>query len=547
MTTTVEPQTAAPSPATPAAAHTPSRTEATSSRTSETRPTVQERLTFWLSAVGIPGALLIGAIGFGLSFHNLTAAGEKWGFGDNANWFAIGVDASIVTFLVIDLLLTLIGVRFGLLRLLAHLMTLATIVFNAAAFGSPLDHPVRSAAHGLMPVLFIVGVEAGRRVLLKHAALQKGKEYEPIGLNRWLLAPLSTWSTWRRMQIWDVPSYSKMLTMEQDRAVYRAWLDHRQEIEAGHKKGNVSALDRLPITMRRFGLTVDEALALPDKMRRDELRRTQEAERRALALTLEQEKATAEAEKQRLRMQADIAAVRAEVEAETTVAQARAESAGATARLEAATVLSAAERAAEETARRAAAEKTAEESAKIATERAKEQAALAKTAQESAKIAEANRLEAEAKRLTAEESAKEQAALAKVTEESAKAALAEQQIAEAEAKAAKARALTARANLAAIEAEDLAGLTQRPRKVRRAARMLLESAPEHETAMRTAEDVADYLRQNSPLTSQDIGAALGITSPGSLSEYRTEALALIARGYNHRTGYDPDRTTDQDN
>ncbi|MFE9407180.1 hypothetical protein ACFYNY_36315, partial [Streptomyces sp. NPDC006530] len=147
----------------------------------------------------------------------------------------------------------------------------------------------------------------------------------------------------------------------------------------------------------------------------------------------------------------------------------------------------------------------------------------------------------------AEESAKEQAALAKVAEESAKIARAEQQTAEAQAKAADARERNARANLAAVEAEDLAGLSQRPRKIRRAARLLLESVPEHETAMRNGEDAADHLRDNSPLTGADIGAALGITSPGTASEYRTEALALIARGYNHRTGYDPDRTTDQEN
>ncbi|MFB7747663.1 DUF2637 domain-containing protein [Streptomyces sp. NPDC056132] len=517
MTTTVEPRIAVPAPATPAAAPTPSTPQPAPSTTPKQRRTAEQRLRFWLAAVGIPGALLIGGIGFGLSFHNLTGAGTKWGFGDNASWFAIGMDASIVTFLVIDLLLTLIGVRFGLLRLLAHLMTLATIVFNAAAFGSPLAHPVRSAAHGLMPVLFIVGVEAGRRVLLKHAALQKGTAYEPIGLTRWLLAPIDTWLIWRGMKIHAVPSYTTMLAVEQDRAVYRAWLDHRQEIEAGHKKGNVSALDRLPITMRKFGLTVDEALALPDKMRRDELRRTQEAERRALALTLEQEKATAQAEKQRLRTQADIAAVRAEVEAETTVAQARAESAGATARLEAATVLSAAERAAEESKRRAATAAEAEETA--ATAEAKRRAA-----EDEAAAVEARRAALEGARELADEERRiavhrdKTAAVnlrALEGERAAEAAALETErlVAERLEVAARAKA----AELRALEADEAAGLKPTERAARRVARLALTQYGGDTEAM-----------GNGPVM-ELLSASLA-----TASARRSEAADLIKGGYRPR-------------
>ncbi|RSS50076.1 DUF2637 domain-containing protein, partial [Streptomyces sp. WAC01280] len=451
MTTTVEPLHRVPAPAdafvrtapstTPAAPSAASQeASATAEETSATPArTVSRRTKRLLIGFGIFGSVVIGAIGFLLSFDNLTTAGEKWGFGDRASWFAVGIDASILTFLVVDLVLVIFDVRFGLLRRLAHVMTGATVFFNATAHGNPLDHPVRSLAHGLMPVLFVSGIEAGRRILIKQAALEQGREHDPIPGHRWFLAPLPTWRLFRRMKLWEIRSYTTAVELERDRAIYAVYLKHREELEAGHKEGQVGALDRLPMTMKRFGMSVDEALALPAKMKRDEQQRRQNAAEAELHLELDQERAEAEAKKQRLLIKGEIAAVSASVKAGTGVAEAEADAAEAAARLQATTTLQAAERAATAAQRRAEEEEIAEESAKVAVERAKEKAALAKVAEDEARVVEAERKKTEESSKVAVERAKEKAALAKVAEDEARVLEAQRKVDEESARIAQAR------------------------------------------------------------------------------------------------------------
>ena len=72
--------------------------------------------------------------------------------------------------------------------------------------------------------------------------------------------------------------------------------------------------------------------------------------------------------------------------------------------------------------------------------------------------------------------------------------------------------------------------------------MLLDSIDPLVVANNHPMELAKILKDTSPITGADVAATLGIGSPGTASEYKTEALALIGRGYNHHTGYDPDRT-----
>jgi hypothetical protein len=511
--------------------------------------TVSRTTKIWLIGLGIVGSVVIGSIGFLLSFDNLTRAGERWGFGDRSSWFAAGVDASILTFLVVDLILVIFDVKFGLLRRLAHLMTAATVFFNATAHGNPLDHPVRSLAHGLMPVLFVSGIEAGRRVLIKQAALERGREHDPIPAHRWFLAPWATWSLFRRMRLWDVRSYTLAVTLERDRAIYDVYLKHREELEAGHEEGKVGALDRLPMTMKRFGLSVDDALALPAKMKRDEQQRQQDAAHEALLLELDKERGEAEAEKQRLLMQGEIDRVRASVKADTGVAGAEAETAEAEARLRATTVLNAAQRAAAAAERQAAAEAAAEESAKIAEERSKEQAANAQAAEDAARVLEADRKQAEESARIAAAQANEQAVNAQAAEDAARvleadrrAAEAERQAAEERSKAVEIRNTTARLKLRAAEHEALADLTARELRVRVVARLLIDTVPLAD-AQTLMPEVLVHLLQSAPVTGAQISDAIGGASESTASAHRAAALDLIARGYNHLTGRDPDVRT----
>ncbi|MFE9407163.1 DUF2637 domain-containing protein, partial [Streptomyces sp. NPDC006530] len=434
MTTTLEPDVHVPD----ARSAAPSRTQAAPSPTfadasDDIDKTSRQASTalMWTCLVLAP---FIAFVGFYLSFHNLTAAAhDRFGFPTigQARLFALGVDGAIVLFLAGDLFFVSRGRHaYPVLRPAAHLMTVGTIWFNATAMGPITEHWDKAIPHAFMPVLFVVTIEAGRHYLIQAAELEMGLGRQSAPFARWILAPRVTFAMWSRMKQWGY-TYEEVMDLEQERAIYGVWLEHREELEAGHEEGMVSALDRLPITMKKFGMSVDDALALPDKMRRQAQERDQRATAAEIHLSLAAEKAAADAEAQRLQIQGEIDRVRASVAAETGIAEARAEASTAGARLEATSAVAAAKRAAEAADRQAEIEAAAEQSAKVAEESAKEQAALAKAAQESAKIAEAKRQEAEAKRITAEESAKEQAALAKVAEESAKIARAEQQTAEA--------------------------------------------------------------------------------------------------------------------
>ncbi|WP_331718198.1 DUF2637 domain-containing protein (plasmid) [Streptomyces virginiae] len=530
MISTLEPDVRVPAPVRPTPAlevrpeASPAQADPSATAPAAGTRRVSRRTKNTLITFGVAGSVLIGVIGFLLSFDNLTAAGVKWGFGDRASWFAVGVDASILTFLVVDLILVIFDVRFGLPRFLAHAMTGATVFFNATAHGHPLDHPVRSLAHGLMPVFFVAGIEAGRRLLIKQAALERGRAYDPIPVHRWALAPWATYKLWRRMKLWEMRSYVQAISVERDRAIYDVWLKHREELEAGQEKGKVGALDRLPMTMKKFGMSVDEALALPDKMRRAEQERKQKADAAALQLELDQEKSEAEAEKQRLLVQGEIDALRASVKADTGVAQAQAEAATAGARLKATTALTAAQRAADAADRLATDEAAAAESVTVA-------AAKRKAAEAEREAAEAAREAAEAQLKADTDHAKAEAERAKAAEAQQRAAEAEAAASEASLRAATAREATAQILRRAVEAEDFAGFSQRERRVRTAARMLL------------AAQAADEPYE---ITNAEIAAAIGVKSEGTASEHRADALALIGRGYDPTTGYDPDAPSNRE-
>ncbi|MEU8886108.1 DUF2637 domain-containing protein [Streptomyces hydrogenans] len=562
MTTTVEPIHRVPAPAdttertaSSGTRTAPSPTQASASGTFEdtpdaapvTDPKTTERASTALMWACLILAPFIAFVGFYLSFHNLTAAAQnRFGFPTigQARLFALGVDGAIVLFLAGDLFFVSRGRRtYWMLRPAAHLMTAATIWFNATAHGSLAQHWDKAIPHAAMPILFVVTIEAARHYLIQAAALEMGLGRTGAPLARWILAPRMTWAMWSRMKQWSY-TYEEAMALEQKRAIYGVWLQHREELEAGHEEGMVNALDRLPMTMKRFGLSVEDALALPDTMRREAQERQQKAEVAKLHLALAKEKADAEAEIERLKVQGDIDRVRASVKAGTGVAEAEGEAAEATARLQAATTLQAAERAATAAQRQADAEEAAEESARIATAEAQKKAALAKVAEDQARVLEAQRKQTEESSKLAIAKAQEKAALAKVAEDEARVLEGQRKVAEENARIEQARHAAAQTALRAAEAEALASLSARELRVRVVARLLIDSMPIETVRSLAPQDLAGRL-QNLSITNAEIAQAIGGVSEPTASSHKTAAIELIARGYNHHTPYDPDTATKQ--
>jgi hypothetical protein len=170
------------------------------------------------------GAAVIALIGFIGSYAAVRALAEAKHFGSFALLFPIGLDAGILVLLALDLLLTWLRMPLGLLRQTAWLLTVATIAFNGAA---AWPDPIGVGMHAVIPILFVVVVEAARHAIGIAADISAAKHMESVRLSRWLLDPISTFRLWRRMKLWELRSYEQVITLEQDRLTERARLRHR--------------------------------------------------------------------------------------------------------------------------------------------------------------------------------------------------------------------------------------------------------------------------------------------------------------------------------
>ncbi|MFF4353753.1 DUF2637 domain-containing protein [Streptomyces sp. NPDC001530] len=205
-----------------------------------------------LIAVVVAGAVVIAGIGFAGSYAAVRELAIKKGFGNFSYVFPIGIDAGICVLLSLDLLLTWIRIPFPLLRQTAWLLTAATIAFNGAA---AWPDPLGVGMHAVIPVLFVVAVEAARHAIGRIADITADKHMEGVRLTRWLLSPLPTFLLWRRMKLWELRSYEQVIKLEQERLVYQARLRSRFG-RAWRRKAPVESL--MPLRLARYGVPLAE-------------------------------------------------------------------------------------------------------------------------------------------------------------------------------------------------------------------------------------------------------------------------------------------------
>ncbi|MDX3294636.1 DUF2637 domain-containing protein [Streptomyces scabiei] len=210
------------------------------------RPTLTRLQRRLIVGVGV-GAAAIAAIGFIGSYAAVRRLAQTKGFGTFAHAFPIGIDAGILVLLALDLLLTWLRIPFPLLRHTAWLLTAATIAFNGAA---AWPDPVGTGMHAVIPVLFVVVVEAARHAIGRTADITAGRHMDSVRLSRWFLDPGSTFRLWRRMKLWELRSYEQAVQMEQSRLIERARLRARYG-RRWRSKAPVSAVMALRLT--RYG------------------------------------------------------------------------------------------------------------------------------------------------------------------------------------------------------------------------------------------------------------------------------------------------------
>jgi hypothetical protein len=167
---------------------------------------------------------LLGLIGAVNSFAAVAQAVEP-SFGGLAWTVPVGIDVGIAVFTALDLLLARMGMRMPLLRLVPWCLVAVTVYLNVAG-----EHdPVGAVAHGVLPLLWVIAVESGGHVARTWAGLAspgglRGRRLDRVRWSRWLLAPSSTLRLWRRMVLWETPSYPEALRRERDRVLARTEL-----------------------------------------------------------------------------------------------------------------------------------------------------------------------------------------------------------------------------------------------------------------------------------------------------------------------------------
>ncbi|MET7695683.1 DUF2637 domain-containing protein [Streptomyces sp. NPDC005483] len=205
-----------------------------------------------LIGVVVFGAVIIAGIGFAGSYAAVRELALEKGFGSFSYVFPIGIDAGICVLLALDLLLTWIRIPFPLLRQTAWLLTAATIAFNGAA---AWPDPLGVGMHAVIPILFVVAVEAARHAIGRIADITADKHMEGVRLTRWLLSPIPTFLLWRRMKLWELRSYEQVIKLEQERLIYQASL-HSRFGRAWRRKAPVEALT--PLRLARYGVPLAE-------------------------------------------------------------------------------------------------------------------------------------------------------------------------------------------------------------------------------------------------------------------------------------------------
>ncbi|MEW2402148.1 DUF2637 domain-containing protein [Streptomyces sp. NPDC046862] len=239
-----------------------------------TTPTEQQPLTKAqkiLTGIVVGAVLVIATLGFIGSYAAVTDLAKAKHFGKFAHAFPIAVDAGIIAFLALDLLLTWRRIPYPLLRYTAWGLTAATIAFNAVV---SWPDPVGTGMHGVIPILFVIAVEAARHAIGRIAEIVADKHIEGPNPSRWLLNPVGTFVLWRRQRLWGIRKWDTVLNLERERRIYIGKLRKEHGRWAWRRKATADQV--LVLSLAKDGMSVTDAIALPA---REEEKRRQEEDR----------------------------------------------------------------------------------------------------------------------------------------------------------------------------------------------------------------------------------------------------------------------------
>ena len=192
--------------------------------------------------------------------------------GDLRFLFPVGIDAVIVYFLAMDLLMEWQGRRHALNRWAAYALSAITIILNVSQGDGSTASYLGHAGPPIVIILIAEGVAAWIRHL---AGLAHGQAADRIPVGRWVAHPVSTLKVARLMLGWGITSYPRALEHEQRRQLAYAmlreqhgltWRRHtprhlRWMLDNGYELDTAFALTRA-MTADTVAMTAEEVTAL---------------------------------------------------------------------------------------------------------------------------------------------------------------------------------------------------------------------------------------------------------------------------------------------
>lgn len=154
-----------------------------------------------LAAIIVGTIAVAGTAGF-LSYETLTEY-AKPALKEEAFLFPVVVDAAVLLFASITLYKSFKGYRNLGTRMAMHLMSGMTIAFNMSA-GEDFEYQM---IHAAAPIVWVMGIEIVLGMVRKEQK-KKRPQLDKIRFVRFVLSPISSFSMWRRMVLWEITDAS---------------------------------------------------------------------------------------------------------------------------------------------------------------------------------------------------------------------------------------------------------------------------------------------------------------------------------------------------
>ncbi|MFH0246149.1 DUF2637 domain-containing protein [Streptomyces sp. HK10] len=220
----------------------------------------------WEIALAVFGVLVgtgVATIGlyssFGALYTKAALPAEEGGWEWSDPWILpVGIDASILAFGIVNLLLIRARKKLWWVKWVPRGGTVVTIYLNWEA-ANTLPAQI---GHAALAALWVVFSEIAAHLYAAHIGAADGvRRMDKIRLERWVLAPFTTYRIWRLMRLDEITSYAQAL------ALHKSWLVYRQRLAAKYGtrwwRHKASQEELAPFQLARVGLSVEEALAQP--------------------------------------------------------------------------------------------------------------------------------------------------------------------------------------------------------------------------------------------------------------------------------------------